>query len=274
MISYGKRIILLCTLIGVVVTLDLTAIKPRFPQQFIATIYGSQYNNANYPCLYDSINNRERCQLNNNVYRIRNFSINNITTFTETNYTTEFPSKCNVSTSINDAKLLNPNWFDKLNLSLQSVDKDSYSSLNIGLYSWLFTLKKPSLLEELPFAPKFIQLYDQRMGTVQFEFRKIRNIVGEIQTSDPDFTWPKTMRISFDTPGFDCTQDRREMERNPFCRQQYSWSFNKQPNFGMVASGAVSINGIFDALFTLPSFLPPCQNVDQNRSTEQEEEEE
>jgi hypothetical protein len=177
----SHRIIILFALISVV-GFDLAAIKPRFPQQFTATIFDSQGSYSgypNYPCLFDSINRREKCQLNdnNNVYRIRNFSND---TFTETNYTTEFPSKCNISTNnINGAKILDPDWFDKLNLSLVSISRDPYSS-NI-LYTWVFTLKKPSLLEELPFAPKLIRIYDPRLGAIIQQFKKIRNIVGEIQ---------------------------------------------------------------------------------------------
>ncbi len=145
MTSY--RIVLLFAFICVVVGFDLAAIKPRFPKQFTATISDTQ-GYSSYLCLFDSINKREKCQLNDNVYRIRNFSTD---TFTETNYTTEFPSKCNISANINDAKLLDPDWFDKLNLSLVSTSKDS-----VVLYTWMFTLKKPSLLEELPFVPKLI----------------------------------------------------------------------------------------------------------------------
>jgi hypothetical protein len=106
--------------------------------------------------------------------------------------------------------MLDPDWLDKLNLSLVSISRDPYSS-NI-LYTWVFTLKKPSLLEELPFAPKLIRIYDPRLGAIIQQFKKIRNIVGEIQTSDPDFTWPITMRISFDTPGIECTHKRDSYE--------------------------------------------------------------
>jgi hypothetical protein len=264
MTSYFRIFTLLFAFVGVVITFNLATIKPRFPQQFIATIsddHSQRY--YSYPCLYDSINRREKCQLNNNgvlVNRIRNFSNN---TFTETNYTTQFPSKCNISNTINNAKLLDPNWFDKLNLSLASASTSQYI--------WIFTLKKPLLLEELPFAPKFLvqqNQYDQR--TPQIPFNKIRNIVGEIYTSDPDFTWPKSMSLSFDTPGYECPREYRD--RNQSCRQGFSWTFTKQSSFGMVDSGAASVGDMFDVLFTVPSFLPPCQNID-NQNVEQEEEE-
>jgi hypothetical protein len=40
----------------------------------------------------------------------------------------------------------------------------------------------------------------------------------------------------------------------------------------MIESGTVSVGDMFDILFSLPSFLPQCQNVDL-QSAEQEEEE-
>jgi hypothetical protein len=40
----------------------------------------------------------------------------------------------------------------------------------------------------------------------------------------------------------------------------------------MIESETASLGDMFDILFTLPSFLPPCQNVDQ-QNVEQEEEE-
>jgi hypothetical protein len=40
----------------------------------------------------------------------------------------------------------------------------------------------------------------------------------------------------------------------------------------MIESGTVSVGDMFDILFSLPSFLPPCQNVD-NQNTDQGEEE-
>jgi hypothetical protein len=265
MTSY--RIVLsLFALISLAIAFDLAAIKPRFPQQFMATIThdnqdynGQYYGGQPYPCLFDFINKREKCG-----NRIRSF-LNN--TFTETNFTMTFPPKCNISSiNINNVKLLDPNWFDKLNLSLTSVSN--------GQYTWMFTLKKPTLLEELPFAPLSIVqqnpfgAYTSRQ--VRIPFNKIRNIVGEIHTSDPEFTWPKSMSLSFDTPGYECP--REYGDRDQSCRQNYSWTFTKQPSYAMIESGTVSVGDMFDILFSLPSFLPPCQNVDL-QSAEQEEEE-
>jgi hypothetical protein len=258
MVDYNK-IALLFALISLALAIDLAAIKPRFPQQFMATITHNQdyngqsyYGGQPYPCLFDFINKREKCG-----NRIRNF-LNN--TFTETNLTMTFPPKCNMSSiNINNAKLLDPNWFDKLNLSLTSVSHSQYT--------WLFTLKKPTLLEEFPFTPTYIIQQNDR---VRIPFNKIRNIVGGIHTSDPDFTWPKSMSLSFDTPGYECP--RKYRDRDQSCRQNYSWTFTKQPSFAMIESGTVSVGDMFDILFSLPSFLPPCQNVD-NQNTDQGEEE-
>jgi hypothetical protein len=259
MTSY--RIVLsLFALISLAIAFDLAAIKPRFPQQFMATITHnnqdyhekSYYGGQPYPCLFDFINKREKCG-----HRIRSF-LNN--TFTETNFTTSFPSKCNISSiNINNAKLLDPNWFDKLNLSLTTVSN--------GQYSWPFTLKKPTLLEELPFAPLSIVQQNpfgaSNSRQVRIPFNKIRNIVGEIHTSDPEFTLPKSMSLSFDTPGYECP--REYGDRDQSCRQNYSWTFIKQPSYAMIESGTVSVGDMFNILFT------PCQNIDQ-QSAEQEEE--
>jgi hypothetical protein len=267
MTSY-RIVLLLFALISLALAFDLAAIKPRFPQQFIATITnnnqdysGQRYYGGPYPCLFDFINKREKCG-----FRIHNFANN---TFTETNFTTTFPSKCNISSiNINNAKLLDPNWFDKLNLSLTSASTSQYT--------WMFTLKKPTLLEELPFIPNYIvhqRLYysSGQQDLPKIPINKIRNIVGEIYTSDPDFTWPNSMSLSFDTPGYECPREYRD--RNQSCRQNYSWTFTKQQSFAMIESGTVSIGDMFDVLFTLPSFLPPCQNVDQQRAEQEEEEE-
>jgi hypothetical protein len=40
----------------------------------------------------------------------------------------------------------------------------------------------------------------------------------------------------------------------------------------MIESGTASVSDMFDILFSLPSFLPPCQNVDQQRAEQEEEE--
>jgi hypothetical protein len=119
MLDFNKIVLLSFALFSVVVGFDLAAIKLLFPQQFMVTISVQDNNSQRYPCLFDSINKQEKCGGNGN-YRIRNFSNN---TFTETNYTTEFPFKCNISTNINDAKMLDPDWLDKLNLSLDSISR-------------------------------------------------------------------------------------------------------------------------------------------------------
>jgi hypothetical protein len=266
MTSY-RIVVSLFALISLALAFDLAAIKPRFPQQFMATIThdnqdynGQYYGGQPYPCLFDFINKREKCG-----HRIRNF-LNN--TFTETNFTTTFPPKCNISSiNINNAKLLDPNWFDKLNLSLTSAS--TYP------YTWMFTLKKPTLLEELPFAPTYIiqrrqSFHDGQQPLPKIPFNKIRNIVGEIHTSDPDFTWPRSMSLSFDTPGYECPPEYGGRDQS--CRQNYSWTFTKRPSYAMIESGTVSVGDMFDILFSLPSFLPPCQNVNV-QSAEQEEEE-
>jgi hypothetical protein len=153
MVDYN-RIALLFALISLALAIDLAAIKPRFPQKFMATITHNQdyngqsyYGGQPYPCLFDFINKREKCG-----NRIRNF-LNN--TFTETNLTMTFPPKCNMSSiNINNAKLLDPNWFDKLNLSLTSVSHSRYT--------WLFTLKsqhywKNSLLHQRILSSKMTE---------------------------------------------------------------------------------------------------------------------
>lgn len=66
MVDYNK-IALLFALISLALAFDLAAIKPRFPQQFMATItnnegYSGQFNyGGSSPCLFDFINKREKC---------------------------------------------------------------------------------------------------------------------------------------------------------------------------------------------------------------------
>ena len=253
MTSY-RIVSLLFALISLALAFDLAAIKPRFPQQFMATITIQDNNNQHYyyngyPCLFDSINKQEKCGGYGN-YRIRNFSNN---TFTETNYTTDFPFKCNISTNnINGAQLLDPNWFDKLNLSL--VD------LQGGSYQWKFFLKKPTLLEELPFTPKFI---GQHNHEEQIPFNKFRNIIGTVSTSDSDHSWPKSISLSFDIAGYQCPHNYQ-------CRRSYSWRFDRYSLFGTNSPVVATQPEMFQHLFTLPSYLPPCQNVNV-QSAEQEE---
>jgi hypothetical protein len=66
MVDYNK-IALLFALISLALAFDLAAIKPRFPQQFMATItnnegYSGQsyYGRQPYPCLFDFVNKREK----------------------------------------------------------------------------------------------------------------------------------------------------------------------------------------------------------------------